>query len=88
MGIIETKKRFSVLILLKKNVIMLTTKKIFLAILLCSYASVFSQLGFGDSQKINQQWKFILQDNHEEAKQTAIYCHHNLLFGNLDCLVE
>jgi beta-galactosidase len=44
---------------------MLTTKKIFLAILALSYVSVFSQIGFGDAQKINDQWKFILQDNQD-----------------------
>ncbi len=42
---------------------MLTTKRTFLAILAFSYVSAFSQIGFGDSQKINEQWKFILQDN-------------------------
>ena len=42
---------------------MLTTKKIFLSFLVCSCTSAFSQIGFGDSQKINEQWKFILQDN-------------------------
>ena len=42
---------------------MLTTKKIFLVLLFLSYVSGFSQIGFGDAQKINAQWKFILQDN-------------------------
>ena len=50
---------------------MLKTKKIFLAILSCSYMSVFSQIGFGDAQKINSHWKFILQDKQDFHK--AVY---------------
>jgi len=44
---------------------MLTPKKIILAILILSYVSVFSQIGFGDAQKIDENWKFILKDNQD-----------------------
>ena len=44
---------------------MLTSKKIILAILILSYVSVFSQIGFGDAQKIDENWKFILKDNQD-----------------------
>lgn len=49
---------------------MLKTKKLFLAILALSYVSTFSQIGFGDAQKINDQWKFLLQDNQDFQKAT------------------
>lgn len=46
-------------------------KKHFLVLtLILSYLSVFSQISFGVSQKINDNWKFILQDI-KEAKNKA-----------------
>jgi beta-galactosidase/beta-glucuronidase len=48
---------------------MLKTKKILFAILIFSQVSVFSQISFGDSQKINDGWKFVLQDT-PEAKNS------------------
>jgi beta-galactosidase/beta-glucuronidase len=38
------------------------TKKIILPVLLFSCISAFSQISFGDSKKINDNWKFNLQD--------------------------
>ena len=46
------------------------TKKILLPILIFSYLSVFSQISFGDSKKINDNWKFILSDT-PEAQNTS-----------------
>ncbi|MFC5683059.1 sugar-binding domain-containing protein [Flavobacterium sp. MAHUQ-51] len=45
-------------------------KKIFLAILTFVNVSVFSQIGFGDAKKINEQWKFILQDKQDFQNPT------------------
>lgn len=47
------------------------TKKILLPILIFSCLSAFSQISFGDAQKINDNWKFILQDASEA--QTTTY---------------
>lgn len=41
------------------------TKKILLPILIFSCFSAFSQISFGDSKKINDNWKFILNDTLE-----------------------
>ena len=48
----------------------MTTKKILLPILILSYLSVFSQVSFGDSKKINDNWTFMLQDS-PEAKNAS-----------------
>lgn len=47
------------------------TKKILLPIFIFSCLSAFSQISFGDSKKINDNWKFNLQDTPEA--QTANY---------------
>lgn len=47
----------------------MTIKKILLPIFIFSCISAFSQLSFGDSKKINESWKFMLQDT-PEAKNT------------------
>jgi beta-galactosidase len=46
------------------------TKKFFLPILVFSCLSAFSQISFGDSQKINNNWKFMLQDTPEAQNAT------------------
>ena len=46
------------------------TKKILLAVFFLSCCSAFSQISFGDSKKINDNWKFNLQDV-TDAKNTA-----------------
>lgn len=46
------------------------TKKIVLPVLLFSCLSAFSQISFGDSKKINDNWKFNLQDTPEAQKTT------------------
>lgn len=46
------------------------TKKILAAVFFLSCCSAFSQLSFGDSKKINDNWKFNLQDV-SDAKNTA-----------------
>ncbi|MEN2398868.1 sugar-binding domain-containing protein [Flavobacterium sp. MC2016-06] len=46
------------------------TKKILLPVLLFSCLSAFSQISFGDSKKINDNWKFNLQDT-PDAQNTA-----------------
>ena len=46
------------------------TKKILLPVLLFSCLSASSQISFGDSKKINDNWKFNLQET-PEAKNTA-----------------
>ena len=46
------------------------TKRFLLLILIFSCVSAFSQISFGDAQKINDNWTFILQDA-PEAKNTA-----------------
>lgn len=46
------------------------TKKSLLPVLLFSCVSAFSQISFGDSKKINDNWKFNLQDI-SEAKNTT-----------------
>ncbi|MFV8344342.1 sugar-binding domain-containing protein [Flavobacterium sp. XS2P39] len=48
----------------------MTTKKFLLPILIFSCLSAFSQISFGDSKKINENWKFILQDT-PDAKNAA-----------------
>ncbi|MEO6177350.1 MAG: sugar-binding domain-containing protein [Flavobacterium circumlabens] len=46
------------------------TKKILLPVLLFSCLSAFSQISFGDSKKINDNWKFNLQDTPDAQKTT------------------
>ena len=46
------------------------TKRILLPVLLFSCLSAFSQISFGDSKKINDNWKFNLQDTPEAQKTT------------------
>ena len=46
------------------------TKKSLLPVLLFSCVSAFSQISFGDSKKINYNWKFNLQDI-SDAKNTT-----------------
>jgi beta-galactosidase len=53
---------------MKKHVV--TTQKILLLILTLTWASGFSQISFGDAKKINDGWKFNLQDT-PEAKNAA-----------------
>ena len=45
------------------------TKKILLPVFLFSCLSAFSQISFGDSKKINDDWKFNLQDTPDAQKQ-------------------
>jgi len=45
------------------------TKKIFLALLIFSCLSAYSQISFGDSEKINDNWKFNLQDSPEAQNE-------------------
>ncbi|TRW25910.1 glycoside hydrolase family 2 protein [Flavobacterium zepuense] len=45
----------------------MTTKKLFLFILSLSWITAFSQISFGDAKKINEDWKFVLEDK-QEAK--------------------
>lgn len=45
-------------------------KKILLPVFLFSCLSAFSQISFGDSKKINDNWKFNLQDTPEAQKTT------------------
>jgi len=47
------------------------TKKILLPVLLFSCLSAFSQISFGDSKKINDNWKFNLKDV-SDAKNTTL----------------
>jgi hypothetical protein len=46
------------------------TKKILLPILIFSCFTAFSQISFGDSKKINDNWKFILNDTLEAHNTT------------------
>ncbi|MCD0466043.1 sugar-binding domain-containing protein [Flavobacterium sp. ENC] len=46
------------------------TKKILLPVFLFSCLSAFSQISFGDSKKINDNWKFNLQDTPDAQKTT------------------
>lgn len=46
------------------------TKKILLPIFIFSCLSATSQISFGDSQKINNNWKFTLQDTPEASSET------------------
>lgn len=46
----------------------MTFKKILLPILIFSCISVFSQISFGDSKKINNNWKFILGNTPDAQK--------------------
>ncbi|MRX41004.1 DUF4982 domain-containing protein [Flavobacterium sp. LC2016-23] len=46
------------------------TKKILLPVFLFSCLSAFSQISFGDSKKINDNWKFSLQDSPDAQKTT------------------
>ena len=48
----------------------MTIKKLLALTFILSYLSSFSQISFGDSQKINDNWKFILQDT-PEAKNSS-----------------
>jgi hypothetical protein len=48
----------------------MTTKKILLPIFILSCISAFSQVSFGDSKKINDNWTFMLQDS-PEAKNAS-----------------
>lgn len=48
----------------------MTTKKILLPILIFSYLSVSSQVSFGDSKKINDNWTFMLQDAPEAKNES------------------
>nr|WP_315154698.1 sugar-binding domain-containing protein [uncultured Flavobacterium sp.] len=48
----------------------MTIKKLALPILIFSCLSAFSQISFGDSKKINDNWKFTLQDT-PDAQNTA-----------------
>ena len=45
------------------------TKKIFLSLLIFSCLSAYSQISFGDSEKINDNWKFNLQDSPEAQNE-------------------
>ncbi|MEL0455903.1 sugar-binding domain-containing protein [Flavobacteriaceae bacterium SZ-1-7] len=38
-------------------------KKILFGIFVCSQLTLTGQIGFGNAQKVNEDWKFILQDN-------------------------
>jgi len=49
---------------------MVFTKKILLPVLLFSCWSAFCQISFGDSKKINDNWKFNLKDTPEAQKTT------------------
>ncbi len=40
-------------------------RKILFVIVILSHLSITSQIAFGDPKKINEQWKFIIQDNPE-----------------------
>lgn len=46
------------------------TKKIILSILIFSCLSTYSQISFGDSKKINDNWKFMLSDTPEAQNIT------------------
>jgi beta-galactosidase/beta-glucuronidase len=46
------------------------TKKIILPVLLFSCITAFSQVSFGDSKKINDNWKFNLQDTPDAQNKT------------------
>ena len=46
----------------------MTTKKLFLFILSLSWITAFSQISFGDAKKINDDWKFALEDK-QQAKE-------------------
>ena len=46
------------------------TKKIILPVLLFSCITAFSQVSFGDSKKINDNWKFNLQDTPDAQNRT------------------
>lgn len=59
----------------------MTTKKILLSIFIFSCLSAFSQISFGDSKKINDSWKFNLQDT-PEAKN-IVYNDSNWQSVNL-----
>lgn len=48
----------------------MTIKKILLPVFLFSCLSAFSQISFGDSKKINDNWKFNLQDTPDAQKTT------------------
>lgn len=49
---------------------MVVTKKFLLPILIFSCLSAFSQISFGDSKKINDNWKFMLQDTPDAQNTT------------------
>jgi beta-galactosidase len=46
------------------------SKKIFLPIFIFLWFSVHSQISFGDSKKINDNWKFIFSETPEAIKST------------------
>jgi beta-galactosidase len=48
----------------------MVTKKFLLPILIFSCLSAFGQISFGDSKKINDNWKFMLQDTPEAQNAT------------------
>ncbi|MGY8908512.1 MAG: sugar-binding domain-containing protein [Flavobacteriales bacterium] len=70
---------------------MFKIKKIVLLILTFYSVSAFSQISFGESKKINDQWKFILQDNqdfknesfNDDAWQTVNVPHDWSIKGQL-----
>ncbi|WP_370479245.1 sugar-binding domain-containing protein [Tamlana flava] len=43
----------------------MTLKKILFGVFVCSQLTLMGQIGFGDAQKINDDWNFILQDNQD-----------------------
>lgn len=45
-------------------------KRLLLAIIVFFYTATFSQISFGDSKKINENWKFILKDT-QQAQNTS-----------------
>ena len=60
------------------------TKKILLPIFIFSCLSAFSQISFGDSKKINDNWKFNLQDtpqvqtaNYDDSKWQSVNVPHD-----------
>ena len=46
----------------------MVVKKIILLLFIFSCMSAFSQISFGDSKKINDNWKFNLQDTPDAQK--------------------
>jgi len=52
----------------KTNIML--TKKILVPILIFSFFSAFGQISFGESKKMNDNWKFMLQDSPEAQNTT------------------